>query len=85
MGAAIKGAFGRVIRRLRTEKGIGQDRLAEISGLHRTYVGSIERGERNLSLANIERLAQSLGVTLAELFANVDRERSDSLRRGRAR
>jgi len=39
------------------------------AGLHRTYIGAIERGEQNLSLANIERLAATLGVSLAELFA----------------
>ena len=49
-------------------RGISQEKLAELAGLHRTYVSSIERGERNVSLVNIERLAAALGVTMAELM-----------------
>jgi transcriptional regulator with XRE-family HTH domain len=55
-------ALGRAIRELRHEKGISQERLAELADLHRTYVGGVERGERNVSFANILRLAEALEV-----------------------
>jgi len=61
--------FGSRIRQLRTEKGWSQEELADHASLHRTYIGSVERGEQNISLANIEKLAVTLGVSLAELFA----------------
>ena len=50
------------VRALRVLKGFSQEELAEISGYHRTYVGMIERGERNISIATLEALAGSLGV-----------------------
>ena len=52
--------FGETVRRLRESEGISQEELADRCGLHRTYVGSVERGERNVSLANIVRLAKAL-------------------------
>jgi transcriptional regulator with XRE-family HTH domain len=61
-------AFGRRIRDLRKARGLSQEDLAERAGLHRTYVGGIERGERNPSLVNIGQIAQALGVTVHELF-----------------
>jgi transcriptional regulator with XRE-family HTH domain len=57
------------IRRHRALLGLSQERLAEISGLHRTYVGAIERGERNVSIDNIERLAVALDVDVVDLLA----------------
>ena len=61
-------AFGRRLRELRERLGLSQEQLAERSGLHRTYVGGIERGERNPSLINISRLARALEVDIADLF-----------------
>ena len=60
--------FGRKLRRLREPKGISQEKLAELAGLHRTYVSLVERGACNISLLNIEKLATSLGVPLAKLM-----------------
>jgi transcriptional regulator with XRE-family HTH domain len=62
--------FGKRLREVRTRKGISQEKLAELAGLHRTYVSSVERGERNISLINIENLANALGVPMAELMPN---------------
>jgi transcriptional regulator with XRE-family HTH domain len=65
----IRSRFGSRVRRLRTERGLSQEAFADLAQLHRTYIGAIERGEQNLSLQNIERLAATLGISLAELFA----------------
>lgn len=65
----IRKRFGERIRQLRNDRGWSQEELADRAGLHRTYIGSVERGEQNLSLVNIERLAATLGVSLAKLFA----------------
>lgn len=60
-------AFGRRVRALRQERGLSQEALADLVGIHRTYVGSVERGERNISLDNINVLADTLGVSPARL------------------
>jgi len=69
-------AFGHAVRRLRVERGWSQERLAEEAGIHRTYVGDVERGLRNVSLVNIERLARALSVDLPTLMAGVEAQRS---------
>ena len=56
------------LREIRLKKGISQERLAELAGLHRTYVSSVERGGRNISLENIDRLAIALGEPMAKLM-----------------
>jgi len=60
-------SLGRAIRRYRETCGFSQEELAARAGLHRTYVGGIERGERNPSYANILRLAEALGVRASDL------------------
>jgi transcriptional regulator with XRE-family HTH domain len=61
--------FGARLRKVRVAKGISQERLAELAGLHRTYVSSVERGSRNISLLNIDKLAVALGVPMARLVS----------------
>lgn len=63
--------FGRRVRALRERARVSQERLAESAGVHRTYVGSVERGERNISLHNILRLADALGVDPADLVGGL--------------
>ena len=63
---------GRNIRRLRRERGLSQEDLADEIGVHRTYMGGVERGERNLTLRSLERLAESLGVSPLSLLEDVD-------------
>ena len=64
----VTARFGKRLREVREEAGISQERLAELAGLHRTYVSSVERGKNNISLVNIERLALALGVSLRDLM-----------------
>lgn len=60
--------FGKRLRQLRLAKDLSQEDLAFRAGLHRTYVSSVERGERNVSLINIYKLAEALEVSVTELF-----------------
>ena len=64
---------GELVRRRRLERGLSQERLGEISGLHRNYIGAVERAERTPSIVAADRLAQALDMTLAGLFAELDR------------
>ena len=61
-------AVGARVREIRQEQGLSQEELAEAAELHRTYVGSVERGERNVSVLNVWALADALGVDAAELL-----------------
>ena len=61
-------AFGDRVRELRSAAGLSQEALADVAGLHRTYVGSVERGERNISLDNIYALAKALKVPASSLL-----------------
>ncbi|HHT9136325.1 MAG TPA: helix-turn-helix domain-containing protein [Candidatus Wunengus sp. YC60] len=65
-------AFGDRVRDLRKQANLSQEKLAEISGLHRTYVGAVERGERNISLLNIIVLSRSLGVRPSYLLESIE-------------
>ena len=67
----IRKALGNRIRELRKAKGFSQEEFAYECDLHRTYMGDIERGERNVSLDNIAILANALGITISELFSGI--------------
>lgn len=64
--------LGSNIRQLRMQQGLSQEKLAERADLHRTYIGAIERGERNVSLDNIIAIAHALGVSASQLLEGVD-------------
>lgn len=63
--------FGKAVRKLRSDRGISQEKFAELCGLHRTYISDVELGKRNVSLENIGRIAEALNMPLSELFAEV--------------
>jgi transcriptional regulator with XRE-family HTH domain len=60
--------FAQRLRQIRHIQGLSQEELADMAGLHRTYVGSVERSERNVSIDNMERLANALEVDITELL-----------------
>lgn len=64
----IKKKFGERLRQLRKKNGLSQETLALACDLDRTYIGGVERGERNISLINIYKIADALGVSAGELF-----------------
>jgi transcriptional regulator with XRE-family HTH domain len=67
----IRVRFGKAIRHKRHKLGVSQEAFADMCGLDRTYLGGIERGERNVALVNIEKIAKTLRLTIAELFKGV--------------
>ena len=73
--SAKHAAFGRAIREMREELGISQEELSHRSGIDRSYMGGVERGERNVSLTNILRIADGLGVSPIVLFEHFERIR----------
>jgi len=70
MASSINVRFGASLRKIRTGKGMSQERLADLAGLHRTYVSSVERGERNVTLQTVEKLTKALGVPMAKLMSD---------------
>jgi transcriptional regulator with XRE-family HTH domain len=67
----IRLRFGKAVRKKRHKLGVSQEEFADICGLDRTYIGGIERGERNVALVNVERIAKALRISLPELFRGV--------------
>ena len=63
--------FGNAVRYIRKEKGLSQEELASRAGLHRTYIGMIERGEKNITLTNILKISSALKVLPSNLFGNI--------------
>jgi len=64
----IRAKFGKHLRRIRESKGLTQEGLADLAGMHFTYIGQIERGKRNPSLINLERLAKALKIDAGKLL-----------------
>lgn len=60
--------FGDRVREIRIQKGLSQEQLAHLADVHRTYIGMIERAEKNITLININKIADALGVNVKELF-----------------
>ncbi len=67
--------FGQRVRTLRQRKGLTQETLADGAGLDRSYIGGVERGERNVPLANIQKIAKVLGVSVSGPLRGIDRHR----------
>ncbi|MBI4688081.1 MAG: helix-turn-helix transcriptional regulator [Nitrospirae bacterium] len=74
--ADIKKIFGKNVRIYRENRGISQEKLASLCSLHRTYIGSIERGERNISLENIQKIANALEVKITDLFEGINAKKN---------
>jgi len=77
--------LGMRIRELRTGRGWSQEAFADIAGVHRTYMGHLERGEKNVSFLSMLRVASALGVTLSELVAGVEKGESAKLAKRKVR
>lgn len=69
MGMNINVKFGKKVREERLKLSLSQEALAEKAGVHRTYIGMIERAEKNITLENIEKIAKALGMSLKDLFS----------------
>jgi transcriptional regulator with XRE-family HTH domain len=71
-GTALLTAFGQAVRVTRTNRKLSQEALADLAGIDRSYMGGIERGEHNISLFNIHRLAEAMGISIASLMVEAD-------------
>lgn len=60
--------FGEIVREIRKERGLSQEELAHRAGVHRTYIGMIERAEKNITLINIDRIAKALEIKIGKIF-----------------
>jgi transcriptional regulator with XRE-family HTH domain len=69
----IKLAFGKALRKLREQAGLTQESLAELAGVHRTYMGDVERGERNVAIVNMVRMSQALGLPLSRVVREMEK------------
>jgi transcriptional regulator with XRE-family HTH domain len=67
----IRKKLGDRIRKLRSRKGWSQEEFAAVSGVHRTYIGAVERGEKNLTLSTMHTLAKTLNTSIAQLFQGI--------------
>ena len=69
----MAGRFGALVRRLRLEAGYSQEEFSFRVGLHQTYVSSVERGERNVTIGTADKIARALGTTLSGVFSELER------------
>jgi XRE family transcriptional regulator, regulator of sulfur utilization len=72
VGKDIQHAFGARVRRLRKDRNWSQEKMAEASGLHWTYIGQVERGERNVTLQSVHAIARALRMKIADLFRGIE-------------
>lgn len=70
----LQKTLGKRIRDLRAKKGFSQESFADHCGLHRTYMGGIERGERNLTIQTVLTVARGLGMSISDLFTDIERQ-----------
>ena len=75
----ISKLIGQRIRNYRTQQKLSQEKLAELSGCHPTYIGQVERGEKNATLESIEKIALALNISLSQLFEKLGSGESDSI------
>ncbi len=71
MKKAILVKFGKKIREVRVKRGLSQESLADIANVHRTYIGMVERAEKNITLLNMQKLAKALKIEIRELFDGI--------------
>ena len=71
--------IGQRIRNYRTQKGLSQEKLAELAGCHPTYIGQLERGEKNATLESVEKSASAMDISLSELFDKLGKSGSNNI------
>lgn len=71
--------IGQRIRNYRTQKGLSQEKLAELAGCHPTYIGQLERGEKNAILESVEKIALAMDISLSELFDKLGKSGSNNI------
>ena len=72
----IKKIFGKNVRTYREAKNLSQEKLADLCGLHRTYISHVECGKRNVSIENIQKIAQALRIRISDLFAGANAKKN---------
>ena len=76
MSEEILSRFGYAVRRIRQDRHMSQEQLADMCGLHRTYISDVELGKRNVSLENIEKMALAFDMSISDLFTEVEKSES---------